>query len=412
MTSQDAFQLIQHGACDLIGAETLKKKLESGTPLRIKAGFDPTAPDLHLGHSVLFTKLRQFQALGHQIIFLIGDFTGLIGDPSGRNAMRPSLTQEEVQQNAATYQAQFTKVLDPQKTQLCFNSEWLNPLSARELIQIASTHTVARMLERDDFHKRYQQQHPIGIHEFLYPLLQAYDSVRLKADVELGGTDQLFNLLLGRELQKHMGLEPQAVLTMPLLEGLDGTQKMSKSLNNYISLQEDAFQMFSKLMSISDELMWRYFQLLSLEKTPEELNRMQARTSTGEANPRDYKIELALELTTRYHGHFAATSAKTEFEQRFRHGQIPSDITEITLTTQHTTLSLPQLLQQAGLTHSTSEAIRLIQSGAVRVDHQKVYDKQFTITQDGLHLYQVGKRRFAKIQLKQSSTLSPNKNEK
>lgn len=396
---EEHFNQLKQGSCELIGEESFKKKLASGQPLRIKAGFDPTAPDLHLGHSVLFTKLRQFQALGHEIIFLIGDFTALIGDPSGKNATRPALTKEEVARNAATYQAQFSKLLDPKKTQLRFNSEWLNPLSASQLIQLASTHTVARMLERDDFHKRYQQQQPISLHEFLYPLIQAYDSVVLKADVELGGTDQLFNLLLGRELQKQKGLEPQTILTFPLLEGLDGTQKMSKSLNNYISLQEEANSMFAKLMSISDELMWRYFELLSLDTTNSSLQEMKKAAEAGKANPRDYKIKLALELTQRYHNKGKALEAQTDFERRFRHKELPSNIPKLVITTSHTHLPLANILQQAGLTVSTSEAMRLMHNGGVKVDKQKITDKRHTIPSNSTHLYQIGKRKFAYITL-------------
>jgi tyrosyl-tRNA synthetase len=398
--NQQIYSIVQRGCVDIFGAENLQAKLRLDRPLRIKAGFDPTAPDLHLGHTVLLTKMRQLQDLGHEVIFLIGDFTGLIGDPSGKNATRPILSTEAVQQNARTYQAQFNKILDPTKTRVYFNSQWLNHLTIPQLIQLMSTQTVARMLEREDFHKRYQNQQAIGLHEFLYPLLQAYDSVKLEADIELGGTDQTFNLLLGRELQKHFGQPPQVVMTLPLLEGLDGVQKMSKSLNNYISLQDPPDQMFAKILSISDILMWRYFELLSLEKSSEAIAQMQEAVRLQQVNPRDFKISLALEITSRYHGATAAASAKIAFEQRFRYHQIPQAIPEKTLILSiSSSVPLPQVLKQAQLVNSTSEAIRLINSGAVKIDQVKIQDKQYAIPIPSSHIYQIGKRCFAKITL-------------
>jgi len=400
---KNVFELIQENTCDFIGKDILQKKLARGIPLRIKAGVDPTAPDLHLGHTVLLNKLRQLQELGHEIIFLIGDFTALIGDPTGKNSTRPPLTLEAVKTNAMTYQTQFQKILDPKKTQLRFNSQWLEPLSANELIQIAGRYTVAQMLERSDFNQRYRQHTPISIHEFLYPLLQGYDSVMLEADIEIGGTDQLFNLLVGRELQKQMSMEPQVVMTVPLLEGLDGIQKMSKSLNNYISLQEEPFPMFSKLMSISDTLMWRYFELLSANIASQQLQEMQYKAKAGQHNPRDYKVELALELTRRYHGAQAAQASLAEFENRFRYKKVPTDVPEIIVTIEGGKLPIANVLQQAGLTLSTSEALRLIHSGAVWIDGVKIKDKQHQILIDTHHLYRVGKKRFARIRLRSSN---------
>lgn len=391
------------GSCDLFTFGELTQKLKLARPLRIKAGIDPTAADLHLGHTVLLTKLRQFQDLGHDIIFLIGDFTALIGDPSGKKATRPMLNREEIQTYVQTYQAQCYKILDPIKTQIRFNSEWLTPLSANELINLASTHTIARMLERSDFHKRYTKQQAIGIHEFLYPLLQAYDSVRLQADIELGGTDQTFNLLLGRELQKHFGQCPQVVMTLPLLEGIDGTQKMSKSLSNDIGIQEPAAQMFAKLMSISDTLMWRYFELLSLNQSQSDILHMQQEARLQKANPRDFKIALALELTTRYHNIEQACNAQVAFERRFSQRELPEHLPEITLNIQENALPITNLLQQAGLTSSTSEAMRLINSGAVRIDSEKIQDKRLKVSADTTHIYQVGKRRIARVSLRACS---------
>ena len=394
---------LQRGCVDILAPKDLAQKLALGRPLRIKAGFDPTAPDLHLGHTVLLTKLRQFQDLGHEVIFLIGDFTGLIGDPSGKSATRPPLTPEEVNINAATYQSQFNKILDPAKTRLCFNSKWLACLSPHELVKLMATQTVARMLERDDFHKRYFNQQAISLHEFLYPLLQAYDSVALEADVEIGGTDQTFNLLLGRELQRHFGQPAQVVMTLPLLEGLDGVQKMSKSLHNYIGIQESAAQMFAKLMSISDTLMWRYFELLSLDKSQADILRMQQAVQTQAANPKYFKIELALELTRRYHDSAAAQAAQIEFERRFCHGELPEQMPEITLMIEGNSLPLANVLQQAQLVSSTSEAMRSIAAGAVRIDSVRVSAQRLMIEAPTTHIYQIGKRRFARIHLQTTS---------
>jgi tyrosyl-tRNA synthetase len=394
-----SFEQIQRGSVEILLADELKTKLASGKKLRIKAGIDPTAPDLHLGHTVLFNKLRHFQDLGHETIFLIGDFTGMIGDPTGKNTTRPPLTREEVIVNAQTYQQQIFKILDPNKTQIRFNSEWLNKFTAVDLIKLAATHTVARMLERDDFHKRYKNEQPIAIHEFLYPLLQGYDSVELKADVELGGSDQKFNLLMGRELQKHFGQIPQTILLMPLLEGLDGVQKMSKSLNNYIGINENPKDMFGKIMSISDELMWRYFELLSLEKSLDDIETMRSAAQNGAANPRNFKVELAQELITRFHNKTAAENALTDFEQRFKQNEIPDDLQEITLTIDSQSIAITNLLKNAGLTSSTSEARKMIEGGAVKIDGQKIEDIHLTIAADTQHVYQVGKRRFARVKL-------------
>ncbi|MDQ8039222.1 MAG: tyrosine--tRNA ligase [Rickettsiella sp.] len=390
----DTFDIIQKGTSEILLVEELKKKITKKNPLQIKAGFDPTAPDLHLGHTVLINKMRQLQDLGHEVVFLIGDFTGLIGDPSGKNATRPPLTAEEVQVNAKTYQDQFNKILDSKKTKLRFNSEWLNHLSVPELIKLAATHTVARMLERDDFHKRYHNHQPIAIHEFLYPLLQGYDSVKLRSDIELGGTDQKFNLLMGRELQKHFRQEPQVVIMMPLLEGLDGVQKMSKSLGNYIAINDPPNEMFGKMMSISDELMWRYYELLSLEKTIADISHMQHETRKG-ANPRDFKVQLALEIVERFHDKTAAGKAAAEFENR-KTGSIPADIKTITLYTD-SNIPIANLLKQSGLVASTSQALRLIGEGGVKIDSIKIEDKKLMLTVGTTHIYQVGKRRFAKI---------------
>ncbi len=397
----DAFEIIQRGTSEILVVDELKKKLVRGKPLQIKAGFDPTAPDLHLGHTVIINKMRQLQDLGHEVTFLIGDFTGRIGDPSGKNATRPPLTSEDVQANAKTYQDQFNKILDSKKTNLCFNSEWLNKLSVPELIKLAATHTVARMLERDDFHKRYNNQQPIAIHEFLYPLLQGYDSVVLKSDIELGGTDQKFNLLMGRELQKHFQQAPQIVIMLPLLEGLDGVQKMSKSLNNYIGINEPPNEIFGKIMSISDDLMWRYFELLSLKKTMTDINHMRQEVKKGVANPRDFKVGLALEIVERFHSKAAAENALEEFERR-KTGAAPTDIKTITL---HIDGDIPiaNLLKQAGLVASTSEALRLIREGAVKIDSVKVEDKNLKLKAGTTHIYQVGKRRFAKVAILQKT---------
>jgi tyrosyl-tRNA synthetase len=393
----ETLALIKRGAVEILLAEELVERLVAGKRLRIKAGFDPTAPDLHLGHTVLINKLKQFQDLGHEILFLIGDFTGMIGDPSGKNATRPPLSPEQVIANAKTYERQIFKILDPKKTTLMFNSAWMQSLSAAELVKLASTHTVARMLERDDFSKRYAAKQPIAIHEFLYPLLQGYDSVMMRADVELGGTDQKFNLLMGRELQRHFKQPPQIILTMPLLTGLDGVQKMSKSLNNYIGIEESPQEMFGKLMSISDDLMWSYLELLSF--LPEaEIARWQTEVNAG-ANPRDYKILLALEIVERFHDKQAATLAHQDFLARFSRHELPEDLPLLELRTAEKNLLIGNVLKQAGLVSSTSEAIRLIQQGGLKMDGIKVEDAQLSVAIGSDHVFQVGKRRFAKIKI-------------
>ena len=383
--NDNTFEIFQRGSTEILVVDELKQKLKSAKPLSVKAGFDPTAPDLHLGHTVLINKLRQLQDLGHEINIVIGDFTGLIGDPSGKNATRPPLSAEEVIANAKTYQQQFSKILDSKKTTLHFNSTWLGKLSVTDLIKLASSYTVARMLERD------------AIHEFLYPLLQAYDSVELKTDIELGGNDQKFNLLLGRELQKHFKQTPQVILMMPLLEGLDGVQKMSKSLNNYIAIDEPANDMFGKIMSISDELMWRYFELLSFKKSLHDIKSMQQEAAQGLANPRDFKVELALEITERFHTKTIAQAALQEFKHRFKDGAVPTEIKELSLTIDGAGLSIANLLKQTGLVASTSEALRAIDAGAVKIDSVKITDKKLSMKPGSTHIYQVGKRRFAKV---------------
>ncbi|OQW95870.1 MAG: tyrosine--tRNA ligase [Beggiatoa sp. IS2] len=393
----DVLAQIKQGVQELLLEEELRIKLESGKPLRIKAGFDPTAPDLHLGHTVLLNKLRQFQKLGHTILFLIGDFTGMIGDPTGRNVIRQPLSQEQVLENARTYQAQIYKILDESTTQICFNSEWMCKMDARELIQLAARHTVARMLERDDFHKRYVNGQPIAIHEFLYPLIQGYDSVVLKADVELGGTDQKFNLLMGRELQKEYGQPPQVVLMMPILEGLDGVQKMSKSLGNYIGIHESPTEIFGKLMSISDSLMWRYIDLLSF-RTPAEIQQWKKSVVEG-ANPRDIKVAFSQEIVERFHHRQAAERAYAEFIARFKEGELPSDLPEITVATEGSPIAIANLLKEAGLVTSTSEALRMIRQGAVRIDGERIDDRALHIPTDSVHVYQVGKRRYARVKV-------------
>jgi tyrosyl-tRNA synthetase len=392
---QDALQEIKRGADELLVEAELVEKLKTGRPLRIKAGFDPTAPDLHLGHTVLLNKLRQFQTLGHQVIFLVGDFTGMIGDPTGKNATRPPLTPEAVAENAKTYQEQVFKILDPARTEVRFNSEWMENLGSAGMIRLAATHTVARMLERDDFHKRYSNQQPIAIHEFLYPLIQGYDSVELKADVELGGTDQKFNLLMGRELQKHHGQPPQCILTMPLLEGLDGVNKMSKSLGNYVGINEPPQEIFGKLMSVSDDLMWRYIQLLSFESLS-TIEGWKRQVADG-ANPRDVKVRFAQEIVARFHGAAAATQALAEFEARFQKGALPDDMLEISLPGVEGVLLVPQLLKQAGLVASTSDAIRQIAGGGVRLDGERVADKGVSVPVGATVVAQVGKRKFARV---------------
>jgi len=383
--------LIKRGAEELLVEGELVERLGSGRPLRVKAGFDPTAPDLHLGHTVLINKLRHFQELGHRVLFLIGDFTGLIGDPTGKNATRPPLSREQIAENAQTYREQVFKILDPDRTEVCFNSSWFKELGAAGMIRLAAQHTVARMLERDDFAKRYAANQPIAIHEFLYPLCQGYDSVALQADVELGGTDQKFNLLVGRELQKHYGQPPQCILTMPLLEGLDGVNKMSKSLGNYIGISEPPGEIFGKVMSVSDDLMWRYFDLLSF-RSSEEIARLKSDAAAG-ANPRDSKLLLAEELVGRFHGPAAARRAGEDFLARFQRGAIPDDIPTLTLPAG----SVAQILKQAGLVSSTSEGLRLIGSGGVRADGEKVRDKSLNFQTGTTVVLQVGKRRFARI---------------
>ncbi len=391
---------LRRGATKLLTEADLTKKLARGTPLRVKAGFDPTAPDLHLGHTVLINKMRQFQALGHTAIFLIGDFTGMIGDPSGKNATRPRLTPEEVQANARTYQAQIFKILDPEKTVVDFNSRWFGAMGASGMIELAAKYTVARMLERDDFAKRYKSNQPIAVHEFLYPLVQGYDSVALKADVELGGTDQTFNLLVGRALQADYGQEPQVVLTMPLLEGTDGVQKMSKSLGNYIGIHEPATDMFGKLMSISDELTWRYFELLS-RKTALDIRNLRKSVVEGR-NPRDVKFELAVEIVDTYHGNGAGEAERNTFIARFRDGALPEAIPEKTLACPAGGLKLANVLKEAGLAASATAAYRLIEQGAVRLDGERIGDRDAVLGAGSTYLLQAGKRAFARVTLKKS----------
>lgn len=397
----DAFSQIWRGTAEILVEDELRARLQeserTGTPLRVKAGFDPTAPDLHLGHTVLLNKMRHFQELGHQVMFLIGDFTGMIGDPSGKNATRPPLTREAVLENARTYQEQVFKILDPAKTEICFNSQWMNEVGAADMIRLASHWTVARMLERDDFAKRYASQQPIAVHEFLYPLCQGYDSVCMRADVELGGTDQKFNLLVGRELQKHYGQRPQNVVMVPLLEGLDGVNKMSKSLGNYIGINEAPRDIFGKTMSVSDELMWRYFELLSFRSNA-EIDALRAQVQAG-GNPRDVKVLLAREFVARFHGEAAAEEAAAEFAARFRQGVLPEDMPEVQVALPAEGLLLTQVLKQAGLTGSTGEAMRMIEQGAVRVEGERVEDKALRLTGAQTLVMQVGKRRFARVKL-------------
>ncbi len=386
---------LKRGAEEVLLEAELVDKLSRKKILRVKAGFDPTAPDLHLGHTVLINKLRHFQEQGHEILFLIGDFTGMIGDPTGKSATRPPLTREDVAANAKTYQQQIFKILDPEKTRVVFNSSWMQKVDAAGMIQLAARHTVARMLERDDFSKRYTSGQPIAIHEFLYPLIQGYDSVVLEADVELGGTDQKFNLLMGRELQKQYGQAPQVIMTMPILEGLDGVQKMSKSLNNYIGINEAPNEMFGKLMSISDTLMWRYFELLSFRPF-HEIEGFKRQAAEGD-NPRDIKFELAREIITRFHNARAAESAQADFIARFQQGAMPDEIAEKTLKAKDGSILVTQLLKEAGLVSSTSDAMRMIQQGAVRIDGEKIEDQKLLIKAGTQHVYQVGKRKFARV---------------
>jgi tyrosyl-tRNA synthetase len=398
MTQSSPLEVIRRGAEEVILEEDLKRKLAKGMPLRVKAGFDPTAPDLHLGHTVLLNKMRQFQDLGHHVMFLIGDFTGMIGDPSGRNATRPALTPEQIAANADTYKSQVFKVLDSAKTEIKFNSTWSSQLGAAGMVKLAAKYTVARMLERDDFAKRFAEQRPISIHEFLYPLMQGYDSVAMKADVELGGTDQKFNLLVGRELQKDFGQEPQVIITMPLLEGLDGVNKMSKSLGNYVGINEAPDDMFGKLMSVSDDLMWRYFELLSFEQM-ETIRGWKGSVEEG-ANPRDIKVLLAKEIVARFHSPDAAERALEEFESRFRHGGVPAELEERELAAPKEGLPITQVLKQAGLCPSASDAQRMVEQGGIKVDGQKVEDKALRLMPGATHVVQVGKRRFAKVVLR------------
>ena len=397
---QETLAQLRYGADELLLESELLKKLEEGRRLVIKAGFDPTAPDLHLGHTVLINKLKQFQDAGHDVHFLIGDFTAMIGDPTGKNVTRKPLSREAVVENAKTYQEQVYKILDPVKTTVRFNSEWMGAMTSAELIQLAAKHTVARMLERDDFSKRYKGGQPIAIHEFLYPLIQGYDSVVMKADVELGGTDQKFNLLMGRHLQEVYGQKPQVVLTMPILEGLDGVQKMSKSLNNYIAIADAPDDMFGKIMSISDELMWRYFQLLSF-KPMLEIEKWRQECQEG-ANPRNYKVALGQEIVARFHGSAAAQKALENFEARFQRGALPEDMPEIRLDVPAEGIAIANLLKAAALVETTSEAMRLIKQAAVKIDGEKIEDVKLVIKPETQHVYQVGKRKFAKITLKSS----------
>jgi len=401
-STDEALAQIKRGADEILLETELVDRLASGKRLRIKAGFDPTAPDLHLGHTVLINKLRQFQDLGHEVLFLIGDFTGMIGDPTGKSVTRPPLTRDEVIENARTYEAQIFKILDPEKTLVMFNSSWMGEMKAADLIQLAAKHTVARMLERDDFHKRYNSGQPISIHEFLYPLIQGYDSVAMKADVELGGTDQKFNLLVGRELQKAYGQTPQVVLTMPLLEGLDGINKMSKSLGNYIGIAEAPDEMFGKLMRISDPLMWRYLDLLSFESTS-TLTKWRGEVDQG-LNPRDVKFRLGKEIVSRFHGPKAGESAHAAFVARFQQGEMPENIPETALAAPTGSLGLAQILKETGLTASTSEANRLIRQGGVRLEGEKVADPGLVLAAGSNYLLQVGKRKFLRVTLGKSSS--------
>ena len=394
MNIDEAYKIIARGADEILVESELLKKLEKGKPLRIKAGFDPTAPDLHLGHTVLLNKLKQFQDLGHQVLFLIGDFTGLIGDPTGKNATRPPLSKKEVEENATTYTTQVFKILDKSKTEVVFNSSWLNNLGADGMLKLAATHTVARMLERDDFSKRYKAQQPISIHEFMYPLLQGYDSVELNADVEIGGTDQKFNLLMGRELQKFYNKPQQCIVTLPLLEGLDGVQKMSKSLNNYIGIDELPEIMFAKILSISDELMWRYIELLSLN-TLEEITKWKTRVNDGE-NPKNIKVEFAKEIVTRFHSKIDADNAEKDFENRAI-GGIPEDLNVYKIDAGNDGIGVGQILKSINFVSSTSEAMRLIKAGGVKIDGEKISDTKKFISPNEQFVIQVGKRKFGKI---------------
>ncbi len=397
MSIQDSLELICRGTEEVIKLDELKQKLTSGRKLKIKAGFDPTAPDLHVGHTVLINKMRQFQDLGHEVIFLIGDFTGMIGDPSGKSVTRKALSREQVLENAQTYQQQIYKILDKDKTTIAFNSQWFNDMSAADMIELSAQYNVARMLERDDFNKRYKSGQSIAIHEFMYPLVQGYDSVALKADVELGGTDQKFNLLVGRQLQTQAGQEPQVVITVPLLEGLDGVQKMSKSLDNYIGIDEKPDVMFGKIMSISDELMWRYFDLLSF-KSNQDLAALKSDVEQGK-NPRDAKFELALEIIERFHDKQAADAALANFKAQFQKGAIPEDIPQLKISTDAEEMGIAHILKHAGLCPSTSEAIRMVKQGAVKLNGEKIADPKQMFAAGTQGVFQVGKRKFADITL-------------
>ncbi len=397
MNQQEILNQIKRGSEELLLESELVKKLEQGRPLRIKAGFDPTAPDLHLGHTVLLNKMRQLQDLGHHALFLIGDFTGMIGDPTGKNATRPPLSREQVLANAQSYKEQVFKVLDPAKTEVVFNSTWMDKFSAVDLIRLAATHTVAQMLERDDFSKRYKANQPIAIHEFIYPLVQGYDSVALKADIELGGTDQKFNLLMGRELQKHFGQPAQCVLTMPLLEGLDGVNKMSKSLGNYVGITDTPTDMFGKLMSVSDDLMWRYLELLSFRSLAQIAN-FKEEVANGR-NPRDIKVMLAQEIVARFHTLKAAEEALAEFEARFQKGVLPDDMPELSVQSVNGGIAIAHLLKQANLVASTSEALRMIDQGGVKLDGEKVSDKALQLKAGAVVVAQVGKRKFGRVSI-------------
>ncbi len=399
--NSDALSELKRGTDEILLESELRERLDSGRTLRIKAGFDPTAPDLHLGHTVLINKLRQFQDLGHEVYFLIGDFTGMIGDPSGKSTTRKPLTPEEVSANAQTYKEQVFRILDPERTRVVFNSAWMSRLTAADMIQLASRQTVARMLERDDFHKRYAANQPIAIHEFLYPLVQGHDSVELRADVELGGTDQKFNLLVGRQLQQQAGQPPQVVMTVPILEGLDGVQKMSKSLDNYVGIKDAPDDMFGKLMSVSDELMWRYFELLSFRPTP-ELRRMREQVEAG-ANPRDTKFQLADEIVARFHGQAAARTARENFVARFRQGAMPEEIPVHALRAEGDGIPLAAVLRLAGLVTSSSEGNRMISQGAVRIDGERVADRNLSLPVGSEQVVQVGKRRYARIRVEGGS---------
>ena len=395
MSDQKVIEQITQGIDDILLLEDLQAKLKLNRPLRIKAGFDPTAPDLHLGHTVLINKLKVFQDLGHEVLFIIGDFTGMIGDPTGKNVTRTSLTQEQVQANALTYQKQVFKILDPKKTTVLFNASWMGQLSSAEMIQLASRYTVARMLERDDFSKRYKSGQSIAIHEFLYPLIQGYDSVHIHADVELGGSDQRFNLLMGRELQKQMGQTPQVVITLPLLEGTDGVKKMSKSLGNYIGIDESPDEMFGKIMSISDELMWRYYELLSF-KPKNDIHALKAQVSTG-LNPKECKVSLAQEIVERFHDAQAAQKATESFNNRFAKGLLPETIPEVTLSAAPEGLPIANAIKEAKLQPSTSKALQMIKQGAVKVNQEKMTDKELMLQKGQVYLIQVGKRQIAKV---------------